>query len=320
MTACISWPRPASAEQLEHVGPANGGAVDEVLALAAALERGARSRAPRTEAGRPRSRCRTGARPRSGRPPAGPTSPRRGRPRASRPGARSARGCPAAQTIASATFDFPEPFGPTTTATPGSRRTSTASGNDLKPRSLIERRIHARPTVVTMPGADAGAACSTRARRSPATTSARAPRARPPARRPSSRCPCRLPRCSPSISAAQVKRRSCGGPSVSRTRSTRPGGRAARAPPGAPSCSRRGVVSAYSMRSSNAVDDRAPGSARTRARGRARPSAASTSAASTLRLRARRLSSALAGAARTPRTSRLPSSSRRPTIGAARSG
>ena len=27
---------------------------------------------------------------------------------------------PAAQTIASATFDLPEPFGPTTTATPGS--------------------------------------------------------------------------------------------------------------------------------------------------------------------------------------------------------
>ena len=47
---------------------------------------------------------------------------------------------PAAQTMASATFDLPEPFGPTTTATPGSRLTSTASGNDLKPRSLIERR------------------------------------------------------------------------------------------------------------------------------------------------------------------------------------
>ena len=47
---------------------------------------------------------------------------------------------PAAQTIASETFDFPEPFGPTTTATPGSRLTSTGSGNDLKPRSLMERR------------------------------------------------------------------------------------------------------------------------------------------------------------------------------------
>ena len=47
---------------------------------------------------------------------------------------------PAAQRIASETFDLPEPFGPTTTATPGSRRTSTGSGNDLKPRSLIARR------------------------------------------------------------------------------------------------------------------------------------------------------------------------------------
>ncbi len=34
-------------------------------------------------------------------------------------------------------FDLPEPFGPTTTATPGSRRTSTGSTNDLKPRSRI---------------------------------------------------------------------------------------------------------------------------------------------------------------------------------------
>ena len=51
---------------------------------------------------------------------------------------------PAAQTIASATFDLPEPFGPTTTATPGSSFTSTGSTNDLKPRSLIERRCTAR--------------------------------------------------------------------------------------------------------------------------------------------------------------------------------
>ena len=48
---------------------------------------------------------------------------------------------PAAQTIASDTFDLPEPLGPTTTATPGSRRTSTGSGNDLKPRSLIARKF-----------------------------------------------------------------------------------------------------------------------------------------------------------------------------------
>ena len=47
---------------------------------------------------------------------------------------------PEAQSKASETFDFPDPFGPTTTATPRSRRTSTGSGNDLKPRSLIALR------------------------------------------------------------------------------------------------------------------------------------------------------------------------------------
>src|SRR5918994_689037 len=47
---------------------------------------------------------------------------------------------PAAQTIASATFYFPEPFGPTTTATPGSSLSSRVSGNDLKPRRRRERR------------------------------------------------------------------------------------------------------------------------------------------------------------------------------------
>ena len=47
---------------------------------------------------------------------------------------------PAAQTIASATFDLPEPFGPTTTATPGSSFSSSESGNDLKPRRRRERR------------------------------------------------------------------------------------------------------------------------------------------------------------------------------------
>ena len=47
---------------------------------------------------------------------------------------------PEAQSRASETFDFPDPFGPTTTATPRSRRTSTGSGNDLKPRSLIALR------------------------------------------------------------------------------------------------------------------------------------------------------------------------------------
>ena len=56
--------------------------------------------------------------------------------------ARSSLGArlPVAQTIASARFDLPEPFGPTTTATPGSSRSSTGSGNDLKPRRRSVRR------------------------------------------------------------------------------------------------------------------------------------------------------------------------------------
>ena len=40
---------------------------------------------------------------------------------------------PRTQAIASTTFDLPEPFGPTTTVTPGSRVMVVASANDLKP-------------------------------------------------------------------------------------------------------------------------------------------------------------------------------------------
>ena len=53
---------------------------------------------------------------------------------------------PVAQRIESETFDLPEPFGPTTTATPGSSRISTGSTNDLKPRSLIAFRCTRRPS------------------------------------------------------------------------------------------------------------------------------------------------------------------------------
>ena len=84
------------------------------------------------------------ARPRSGRPACGPPSRRRGRRRASRRAARCGLSEPVAQRIESETFDLPEPFGPTTTATPGSRRTSTGSTNDLKPRSLTAFRCTRR--------------------------------------------------------------------------------------------------------------------------------------------------------------------------------
>ena len=125
--------------------------------------------------------------------------------------ARSSDGAsePAAQTIPSETFDFPEPFGPTTTATPGSSRISTGSGNDLKPRSLIALRCtRGRHGAARM----TDAAARRLLRRT--TEPCRAPRAQPPARRPSSSGQCPCPPARPSTSAAHVNVRSCGGPSV----------------------------------------------------------------------------------------------------------
>ena len=40
---------------------------------------------------------------------------------------------PSTQVTASTTFDFPDPFGPTTTVTPGSNSRVVGSANDLKP-------------------------------------------------------------------------------------------------------------------------------------------------------------------------------------------
>ena len=132
---------PDVGEQLDDVGAADVRAVDEVLALAAPVQAADDRDLGVVElAARRRPRCRRGARPRSGRPSAG--SPMPAKRTSSGFSARSSLGAsePAAQISASAMFDLPEPFGPTTTATPGSRRTSTGSGNDLKPRSLIARR------------------------------------------------------------------------------------------------------------------------------------------------------------------------------------
>ena len=126
-------------EQLDHVGATDGRAVDQVLPLAAAVE-AARDHELREVDGPGAvgvveqqldlaEVCRLA-----------PGSP--GEEHVVRLLARSSDGAsePAAQTIPSETFDSPDPFGPTTTATPGSRRTSTGSGNDLKPRSLIALR------------------------------------------------------------------------------------------------------------------------------------------------------------------------------------
>src|SRR5829696_229889 len=120
---------------------------------------------------------------------------------------------PAAQTIASATFDFPEPFGPTTTATPGSSLTSTWSGNDLKPRSLIERRntrlqhddLRGWQAVVSGGLYELLAGNAARASRAAFCSAA------------FFESPFPIPACSPSMTAAHVKERSCGGPSTSIT-------------------------------------------------------------------------------------------------------
>ena len=138
------WPKPDVGEQLDHVRPAHGRSVDEVLPLAATVEAPCDRHLLEVE---PRQRAadvieaqldlavgrRRGAR----------RSRRRARRQASRRAARSARGCPKPRASASAMFDLPDPLGPTTTATPGSRRTSTGSGNDLKPRMVIARRCTA---------------------------------------------------------------------------------------------------------------------------------------------------------------------------------
>ena len=47
---------------------------------------------------------------------------------------------PKTQAIASTTFDLPEPFGPTTTVTPGSSSITVVSANDLKPLSVNDFR------------------------------------------------------------------------------------------------------------------------------------------------------------------------------------
>src|SRR5256885_15767523 len=50
---------------------------------------------------------------------------------------------PSAQRTASVTFDFPLPFGPTITLTPGPNSSRVWSGNDLKPLSVIDFRYMA---------------------------------------------------------------------------------------------------------------------------------------------------------------------------------
>ena len=55
-------------------------------------------------------------------------------------------------------FDFPEPFGPTTTHTPGSKSSVVLSAKDLKPFSVSDFRN----TVALPPGRSVGASGSPR--------------------------------------------------------------------------------------------------------------------------------------------------------------
>ena len=61
---------------------------------------------------------------------------------------------PSTQAIASTTFDLPDPFGPTTTVTPGSSAISVASANDLKPLRVRLFRNTVEPNLLPHPRAE----------------------------------------------------------------------------------------------------------------------------------------------------------------------
>src|SRR4051812_45892827 len=72
--------------------------------------------------------------------------------------------------MASTTLDLPDPFGPTTSVTPGSNWSVVGSANDLKPLRVSDFKNTARPTLVA----------STPQPREPFVTPRKPPR-RPPA-------------------------------------------------------------------------------------------------------------------------------------------
>ena len=135
------------AEQLLHVEQPACDAVDRVLALAGA-EQDARDRdLGELDRQQPGTSCRsssvTSARPSAGRlaVPAKITS--------SIFWLRTALGAcaPSTQAIASTTLDLPEPFGPTTTVTPGSSWRVVASANDLNPLRVSDFKNTAPATI-----------------------------------------------------------------------------------------------------------------------------------------------------------------------------
>jgi len=120
---------PEVGEDLDQVEASHRGLVEQVLPLPAAMERRATESSAYSTGTVPSWLSNSSS---TSQKSAGRGSPRRQRGRPSGFSARSSFGLsdPAAQRIASATFDFPEAVRPTMTPTPGSRRTSTGSGND----------------------------------------------------------------------------------------------------------------------------------------------------------------------------------------------
>ena len=120
---------------------------------------------------------------------------------------------PSAQSTASVMFDLPQPFGPTTTLTPGENTSRVRSAKDLKPLIVIELRCMesaARPCVGSLSDRTvfcfvASGRASYRPRRSSASAAAACSAAF--LLRPSP-----LPITSASQRAATSKRRSWGGP------------------------------------------------------------------------------------------------------------
>ena len=70
-------------------------------------------------------------------------------------------GCEAmAHCSASAMLDLPEPFGPTTTETPPSKRSSSGSAERLEAAQADGAQVHSRPSPSTRSSASWAAACS----------------------------------------------------------------------------------------------------------------------------------------------------------------
>src|SRR4051812_47143584 len=143
MIECIPWPRPRSASSSTRSIRRTAARLTRYCPSPPRCRRRATESSAKSTGSAPSALSKRSS---TSQKSAGPRAPPPAKRTSSGFSARSSVGLrePAAQRIASETFDLPEPFGPTITPTPGSRRTSTGSGKDLKPRSLTARRCTAR--------------------------------------------------------------------------------------------------------------------------------------------------------------------------------